>query len=579
MFRKIALTWLLMGICGEVFAAEERAAPEPAGGSSTGMVSDGARELIAVANPYAARAGARILADGGSAIDAVIAAQLVLNLVEPQSSGIGGGGFLLHFNALTQSLISYDGRETAPEAATPGMFLRADGTAPGYIEALEGGRGVGVPGLLRMLEMAHEASGKLPWSHLFKPAIELADKGFRVSPRLNALVSKVPTLVRSGSAASYFFDAGGLARKVGTQLINKELANTFRIIAQFGSKGFYEGPIAKDIVMMVQNDPINPGNINLDDFTKYEAKRRLPVCLKHNGFDVCGAGPPSSGGLAVLQILGLVERSKIKDLEPWSPEAIHLFMEASRIAFADRNRYVADPDFVDVPVSGLLDETYLNGRAKLIDRRRVAEKVFPGSPPGLKSSLDGDDNSSEKVSTTHLSVVDRWGNVASMTSSIEFAFGSAIMVRGFLLNNQLTDFSFNPIRDGKTVANGVWPGKRPRSSMAPMIVFDSEGEPFLAIGSPGGSRIICYVAKVLIDVLVWETNLAAAISRGNLCNRGMVSEIESGSAFLEIESVLKEMGHNVKVVEMNSGLHGIIRVEGNWVGAADPRREGYVSGR
>jgi len=578
-FRKLSAIWVLVGMCGAGLAAEERLAPEPTGGSSMGVVSSAKRELVVAANPYAARAGARILADGGSAIDAAIAAQLVLNLVEPQSSGIGGGAFLLYFDAAAKSLVSYDGRETAPAGATPGMFLRADGTVPGYIEALEGGRGVGVPGLLRMLEMAHEVSGKLPWSHLFEPAVELADGGFTVSARLNALVSKVPTLARSGSAADYFFDDGGLAKTVGAQLINKKFAETLRIISGSGSKGFYEGPIANDIVAMVQNDPINPGKINLDDFARYEAKRRLPVCLGYNGFDVCGVGPPSSGGLAVLQILGLVERLQIKDLERWSPEAVHLFMEASRIAFADRNRYVADPDFVDVPVSGLLDETYLNGRAKLIDRTRVAAEVFPGSPPGLMSSFDGDDNSSEKVSTTHLSVVDRWGNVASMTSSIEFAFGSAIMVRGFLLNNQLTDFSFNPIRDGKTVANGVWPGKRPRSSMSPMIVFDSEGDPLLAIGSPGGSRIICYVAKVLIDVLDWGTNIGAAISDGNLCNRGAVSEIESGSAFLEMKAVLEEMGHNVKVADMNSGLHGIIRVEGKLLGAADPRREGYVSGR
>ena len=578
MFKKIAMVWLLMGVCGSASSEEERTAPEPAGGAFTGMETSGVRELIAAANPYAARAGARILAGGGSAIDAAIAAQLVLNLVEPQSSGIGGGSFLLYFDASTQSLVSYDGRETAPAAATPDMFLRSDGTAPGYIEALEGGRGVGVPGLLRMLEMAHEDSGKLPWSQLFTPAIELADGGFIVSPRLNTLASKVPTLARSGSARDYFFDSGGLARRVGVQLINKELAATLRIISRSGSKGFYEGPIANDIVMMVQNDPFNPGKINLDDFARYEAKRRLPVCLDHNNFEVCGVGPPSSGGLAVLQILGLVERLGIKHLEPWSPEAVHLFMEASRIAFADRNRYVADPDFVDVPVSGLLDKSYLNDRAKLINRAEVAAIVLPGTPPGLKSKLNEDDNSLEKVSTTHLSVVDRWGNVASMTSSIEFAFGSAIMVRGFLLNNQLTDFAFKPLRDGKAVANGVWPGKRPRSSMSPMIVFDSEGEPLLAIGSPGGSRIICYVAKVLVDVLDWGADLGDAISSGNLCNRGTATEIESGSAFLEMEHTLTEMGHNVKVVDMNSGLHGIMRIEGKLVGAADPRREGYVSG-
>ena len=275
MFRKLSVIWVLVGMCGAALAAEERLAPEPTGGSSVGMVTSAERELVAAANPYAARAGARILSDGGSAIDAAIAAQLVLNLVEPQSSGIGGGAFLLYFDAAAKSLVSYDGRETAPAAATPGMFLRADGTVPGYIEALEGGRGVGVPGLLRMLEMAHHASGKLPWSQLFEPAVELADGGFTVSPRLNALVSKVPTLARSGSAADYFFDDGGLARMVGAQLMNKKFAKTLRIISGSGSKGFYEGPIASDIVAMVQNDPINPGTLNLDDFA---SMRLSDVC-------------------------------------------------------------------------------------------------------------------------------------------------------------------------------------------------------------------------------------------------------------------------------------------------------------
>ena len=575
---KIAIACLLVGGVECAWADEDRGPPEPSGGTSTRLSNEGTRELIAAANPHAAKAGAEILAAGGSAIDAAIAAQLVLNLVEPQSSGIGGGGFLLYFDSKDNSLVSYDGRETAPAAATPSMFLRSDGSTPGYIEALEGGRAVGVPGLLRMLEMAHRASGKLPWPDLFVPAIELADAGFLVSPRLNALVSRVPTLARSPSAARYFLDSDGLPREVGTQLINNEFAQTLRTIAVGGSAIFYEGAITNDIVEVVRNDPINPGHLSATDFADYRAKRRLPVCSEHRNFLVCGVGPPSSGGLAVLQILGLLERLEVSRLEPWSLEAVHLFLEANRLAFADRNHYVGDPDFVDVPISGLLDESYLDARARLISKTHVAAAILPGVPPGLKTEFNIDDGSSERMSTTHISVVDRWGNVASMTSSIEFAFGSAVLVRGFLLNNQLTDFSFNPMRQGEVVANSVFPRKRPRSSMSPMIVFDSKGDPVLAIGSPGGSRIICYVAKVLVDVLDWGSELEAAVGRGNLCNRGKASEIEMGSSLEGMASALTVMGHSVKLSEMNSGLHGVMIVENGLVGAADPRREGDVRG-
>lgn len=564
------LNWAALGA--------DRGAPEPSGGQTSQELVGGGHALIAAANPHAANSGAAIMQAGGSALDAAIAAQLVLNLVEPQSSGVGGGAFLLYFDNASGELISYDGRETAPSSSDPDMFLGADGDSPGYLAALVGGNSVGAPGLLRMLSLAHKAHGRLPWAELFVPAINLAENGFRISPRLHLLSQKIPTLKQFDLTAKYFFTADGEPRPIGATLANTAFAQTLREVAAGGAEEFYLGSIASQIAETIAFAKVNPGRLTALDIANYRPRLRPPVCLDYRGFLVCGMGPPSSGGIAVLQILGLLAQFEVDSMEPWSVEAAHLFLEASRLAYADRARYVADPDFVVVPVEGLLDSSYLRGRAARIDLMNASGKVAPGLPPGVKASTFADDDSVELSSTTHISVFDRYGNVASMTSSIEFAFGSALMVRGFLLNNQLTDFSFSPTRAGLPVANRVEPGKRPRSSMAPTVVFDKNGRPLLAIGSPGGSRIICYVAKSLIGVIDWGLDLNQALSHANLCNRNGPSELEASSQMVDLQVPLEKLGHNVVIRQMNSGIHAVMVTDDRLVGAADPRREGAVKG-
>lgn len=540
-------------------------------------------EMVVAANPHAARAGARILEQGGNAVDAAIAMQMVLNLVEPQSSGIGGGAFLLHFDAASGLVRSYDGRETAPAAATENLFLGPNGEVPGYFEALIGGRSVGAPGLLRMLEMAHRTHGVLPWDALFAPAIWLSETGFEISPRLNGLVGRVPTLAKIPDTAAYFLTVDGAPKAIGTVLRNQRFAATLRAIALGGADSFYGGAIAKDIVATVRDAPINQGLLSLDDMARYQAKMRAPVCLPYRGYRVCGMGPPSSGGVTILQILGMLAHFDMASLAPNSLDAVHLFAEASRLAYADRDRYLADADFVAVPVNGLLDPAYLGTRAALIKGTTATDGVVPGTPPGAERARWISTESLELPATSHLSVVDRDGNAVAMTTSIEFAFGSALMVRGFLLNNQLTDFSFTPERDGALVANRVEAGKRPRSSMAPTIVLDPNGRLRLVIGSPGGSRIICYVASAIVGVIDWGLDAQAAVDLPHRCNRGGATDIEKGTALEGLSDALTKRGHAVKVRDMNSGLHAITATHGGsgprLAGGADPRREGRAIGR
>ena len=563
----------------------ETQAPEPetGAGQTVRTESPAYTEMVAAAHPLAADAGARVLAAGGSAVDAAIATQLVLNLVEPQSSGIGGGAFLLHYEAVTGDLRTYDGRETAPAAATPELFVNPDGSLPGYFEALAGGRSVGAPGLLRMLEAAHRAHGVLPWRDLFEPAIALAQTGFEIGPRLNMLLSLVPTIAPFPDAAAYFLDGDGTPKKVGTLLRNPAFADTLRRIADGGSDAFYRGDVAHDIVRTVTTAPVNPGRLSAADLAGYAPKLRPPVCLAYRGYRVCGMGPPSSGGLTVLQILGMLEQFDMAALAPNSAAAVHLFAEASRFAYADRDLYIADPDFVAVPADGLLDRSYLQARASLIDVDKAAESVAAGVPPGAEGLTRRGAGSTEPPGTTHLSVVDRHGNAVSLTSSIEFAFGSGLMVRGFLLNNQLTDFSFAPERDGRAVANRVEPDKRPRSSMSPTMVFDDQGRLRLVVGSPGGSSIICYVAKTLVAVIDWKFDLQSAVDLPHRCNRGGATELERDTELASLEAALAARGHVVKVLDMNSGLHAIGLDHGGeghaLSGAADPRREGVAAGR
>jgi gamma-glutamyltranspeptidase/glutathione hydrolase len=535
------------------------------------------QHMVAAANPLSARAGLDILHAGGSAVDAAIATQLALNVVEPQSSGIGGGGFMMHFAAASGEIDAFDGRETAPASATPDMFQNADGKRMKFFEAVPGGKSVGVPGLVHMMALAHKKHGKLPWARLFEPAIRLAETGFPVSPRLHQLISRDKLIDKFPSTSAYF-KPGGSPLPVGKILINKPLAETFKKIATGGADAFYKGEIAEKIVRTIAGAAVNPGGTNRIDLAGYRSKRREPVCGAYRGHLVCGMPPPTSGGVAVIQILGILNRFDMASVLPGSVEAAHLIAEASRLAFADRNLYLADPDFIGVPVSRLIDPGYLAERAKLISPEKSLGKAEPGKVSDEASSMFAPDDVLKGLSTSHLVVVDRNGNTVSMTSSIENAFGSRLMAGGFLLNNQLTDFAFMPIRDGRMVANAPWPGKRPRSSMSPTLVFDRAGRPVLAIGSPGGSRIIGYVAQTIIAALDWGYDIQAAIDLPRIVNRNGPTELEKGTGAEELAPALKNLGHEVRIRPMTSGLHGI-RIFGNRItGGADQRREGVALG-
>ncbi len=566
--------------------SEQKAAPEAA----VAIAPVAKREpvqadkwMIAAANPLAAEAGREMLRKGGSAVDAAIAAQMVLNLVEPQSSGIGGGGFLVHLRAESGEIATYDGREKAPAKAHPSMFLDQSGSPRKFFDAVVGGLSVGVPGLLRMLEMAHKEHGKLEWSELFQPAIEQAEKGFQVSPRLNGLIAQDKYLKVFPTTRSYFHDDTGEPLAVGKVRTNQALADVLREIAENGTDAFYTGPLAKRIVDAVNNVPQNPGALSLADMAAYKAVKRDPVCLFYRQWLVCGMGPPSSGGLTTLQILGIMQSYDLGRLMPddsglMDSVALHLVAEASKLAFADRNTYIADPDFVPVPSAGMLDPGYLELRAQEIASSRAIEKAFPGMP-GLNESWNFAPAGNEHgLSTTHLSVIDGEGNAVSMTTSIENAFGSRLMVDGFLLNNQLTDFSFVPERDGAPVVNSAEADKRPRSSMAPTIVIDGEGKAVLAIGSPGGSRIIGYVAQAIIAALDWDMNIQNAVSMPHMTNRNGSTDLEKGTGLEGMAPMLESFGHEVKIRPMTSGLHGIRVRDDKLFGGADHRREGVALG-
>ncbi|QIM70149.1 gamma-glutamyltransferase [Bordetella trematum] len=549
--------------------------PEAGSGYQAKPLALAQRYMIATANPLASQAGKAILARGGSAVDAVIAAQLVLNLVEPQSSGIGGGAFMLHYDAADHGLIVYDSRETAPAAATPQRFQQA-GKPVAFRQAVNNGLSVATPGLLRGLAMAHADHGRLPWAELFTPAITLAESGFAVSPRLHAMIGATPELARQPAAAAYFYGPDGQPWPVGHVLRNPAFADLLRQIAVGGPDVFYQGDVARDIVAAVAAHP-QPGDLSLADLAAYHAERREPLCGRYRAYLLCGAPPPSSGALAVLQILGQLETYPYLG-DPMSLRAVHGFAESGRLAFADRDFYVADPRYVEVPVADLLAPAYLRQRGALIDPARSMGRAEPGDPARLRGQR-GAGASLDLPSTTQLVAVDAEGNVVSMTSTIESAFGSKIMVRGFLLNNEMTDFSLRD-RDaqGRLVANRIEPGKRPRSSMAPMIVFQS-GRPWLALGSPGGSAIINYVAKTLVGVIDGGLDIQQAISLPNLGSRNGPTELERGSALQALVPGLQALGHEVKLQEFPSGLQGIMMRHGRLEGGADPRREGVALGR
>ncbi|WP_338681197.1 gamma-glutamyltransferase [Janthinobacterium sp. TB1-E2] len=586
--KPLALSLTLLGAlaASPVFAEVPQKAPEVATAYAEKSGWAAQKFMVAAANPLAADAGYQMLKKGGSAIDAAIATQLVLTLVEPQSSGIGGGAFLLYSTA--KGVQAFDGRETAPAAADEHLFQNPDGSPVSRATGVVGGRSVGAPGVLRMLELAHKEHGKLPWATLFGPAIKLAHGGFPVSQRLNGLLNWDQALKRDPVAAAYFYDNEGKAWPVGHVLKNPELARTLREIARGGADAFYNGRIARDIAAKVASHPTNPGKLTATDIAGYKAKVREPVCSDYKAWTVCGMPPPSSGGIAIAQMLGILE---VKDIRPYAPvdgvldaQAIHLFSEAGRLAYADRNRYVADTDFVPLPgngVASMLDKTYLAQRAALIGEKSMG-KAKPGTPPGMQVAW-GMDNALQRPSTSHLVAVDAFGGGLSMTTSVEDAFGSRQMVDGFLLNNQLTDFSFDSRDADGPIANRVEAGKRPRSAMSPTLVFEKGTHKLvLATGSPGGSSIINYVAKVLVGTMDWGLNVQQAISLPNFGSRNGPTELEKGRAPAAQVEALQAMGHEVRVIEQNSGLQGIMRLNAHgkdfWFGGADPRREGMVRG-
>ncbi len=537
------------------------------------------QDMVAAANPLAAAAGKEILAAGGSAVDAAVAVQMVLNLVEPQSSGIGGGLFMVHFDKSANKVETIDGREKAPMAAAPDLFMAPDGKPMKFYDAVVGGRSVGVPGTLRALEAAHKKWGKLPWARLFEPAIKLADEGFTVSPRLNGALAGEKYLPSNPVARAYFYDDAGKPRDVGYRLKNPAFAATLRAIAEKGADALYSGAIAEDIVATVAAHPTNPGKMSLADLTAYKAAERAPVCGAYRDYKICGMAPPSSGGIAILQILGVLQEKDLAALtEKPGAEATHWLAEAGRLAFADRNLYVGDPDFISVPVEGLTDPLYLKSRAALINPDKSMGKASPGTPPMKKSFLFAPSDGIEH-GTSHVAIVDRNGDAVSMTTTIEDGFGSRQMTKsGFLLNNELTDFNLAPTEDGKPVANAVAAGKRPRSSMAPTLVFDRDGKLYAIVGSPGGSQIIPYVAKTLVALIDWKMDPQVAVDLPNVGSRNGPTELEQGTEAEGWKAALEAKGHEVKLMEQNSGIQAIVVTPDGFVGGADSRREGVAIG-
>ena len=570
----------------------KQAAPEASSGSAVKPLVTAHHHIIVAANPYAAQAGQEILRAGGSAVDAAIAAQMVLNLVEPQSSGIGGGAFILTFNAKTKAVESIDGRESAPAAARPDRFLLPDGKERPFDEAVNSGLSTGVPGVLAALKLAHERGGKLPWKQLFEPAIALATSGFTVSPRLAKLIADQGPDGFNIEAKAYFFDMDGRPRKAGEILKNPQLAASLRAIADGGPDVFYKGALAGQMLATLKLAPHVAGDMSVSDLAGYTAKIRDPLCAPYRGSTVCGIGPPSSGGTTVAMTLGMLGSRDLGlgvDPTPGSPDALlqasaatHgaiLIAEAEKLAFADRDQYIADPDFVPQPTT-LMDPSYLAARAKLIDPAHPAVHAAPGTPPMRAGWLYGTDATIEHAGTSHISVVDDDGNALAMTTSIETAFGSRLMVGGFLLNNQLTDFSFKPADDkGWPIANRVEPGKRPRSSMAPTIILGADGGLLAVLGAPGGSRIILYDVKAIVCLLDWHCDAEEAADLPSFGSRNGPFEVEQGtSAESALGPLAATAGETVKAVEMNTGVHIIVRRGDTLEGGADRRREGVALG-
>jgi gamma-glutamyltranspeptidase/glutathione hydrolase len=557
----IALAAGLLAACGD----SERQPPE---GASGGMV--------AIANIHAAEAAMAVLRDGGTAIDAAVAAQAVLGLVEPQSSGPGGGAFLLYYDAASGEVLAVDGRETAPRATRPDHFLNADGTPRAFGEVVAGGQSVGVPGVMAALQSVHERHGAQPWADLFDPAIALAEEGFGISPRLRYFMDLAPWTRMMPDPRAYFTDETGELPAVGDLLRNPAYADSLRLLAEGGARVLHEGHLADAIVTAVQEAPVNPGALTHDDLRTYAPVDRELLCAPYRAYRVCAMPPPTSGGVAVLQILALLEPFDLAAMAPRGPEAVHLITQASRLAYADRALYLADPDFIAVPTRGLLNTDYLRGRGQLIDRGMDMGPAEAGDPWPGNAPPRAPDQSADVPGTSHIAIVDGAGNAISMTTTVESVFGSNVMAGGFFLNNQLTDFSYVPHAYGRPVANAPAPGKRPRSSMAPVMVFDADGNLFALLGSGGGSRIPLYVVSAVIALIDWDMPMQVALNLPHFANRNGATELESGGDLNDLAPALAALGHDVQFSVMNSGTHGIRIRDGVMDGGADPRREGVV---
>jgi len=531
--------------------------------------------MVSTAHPLASDVGAEVLRQGGNAMDAAVAVQMTLGFVEAPETGIGGGGFLLYRDGDTGNLHFYDGRETAPAATRSDRFTLLGHPAPLWA-AVPSGRAVGVPGLVAMLDTAHQAHGSQPWPELLEPAISLADEGIEMPKRLQQQVRDDFSLRLFGDMRDYFRTQ---AAQEPPQLRNPALAMTLRKLAEEGTDSFYQGEIAQGIVDRAGNRNPWASDMTLADLAEYRAKERTPVCGPYRQWTICGAPPPSSGGITLLQILGVLEHFPMPSLAPDSIDAIHYIAEASRLAYADRFQYLGDPAFSVIPVEDMIAPDYLARRAQLINVREAMTESLPGIPgvsPLLPEAEPPDEE--ETTGTSHFTIVDARGNVVALTSSIEAPFGARMMTHGFLLNNQLTDFTFNPDLDGLKHPNAPAAGKRPRSSMAPTMVFDADGELKLVIGSRGGARIIGHVAKALIGVLDWEMDIQDAIALPNVVHRGQTLELERGTPLTRHREALRAMGHEVDIATMTSGLHGVERTDERWRGGADPRLDGIVVG-
>ena len=533
--------------------------------------------MVSAADPRAAAAGIAMLKAGGTAMDAVAATAIALTVVEPQSSGIGGGGLLVYQTAGGRTPTTFDGREKAPQAATDALFLRPDGTPQPYREAIPGGRSVGVPGNVAMLKLAHAKYGRLPWATLFGPAIALARGGYDITPRLARTIDgSKATLARQPAAAALFLHADGSAKAVGEHIVNEDLARTFEAIAANGPDAFYSGANAAAIVAAVDHAPTNPSTMTVADLAAYRAKERAPVCGAYRSYRVCSMGPPSAGGIAVVAMLGQLQGFDLATLGKDSAVAWHLFAESERLAFADRAAYGGDSDFVTVPVAGLTDPAYLRDRAKLISATAVMAHAEAGHPHGAPARVAP--KSGEIPSTTDIAVVDAAGNVASLTSTVEGAFGSSLVAGGYILNNELTDFDFVPEIDGSKVANRGEGGKRPRSSMSPAIVYDRTGRVVLVVGAAGGPTIPAQVAKAIVGVLDWHLPVQDAIALPLVFTNDDTLVLEKGPFFAAMEPALKAMGHATVQFPLGLKANGIERVPGGWRGGADPRSEGVALG-